>query len=78
MFFCRITANCTISVPSGLRTDFNCVFDIYGVAVATFLEDTGVVFSAPVGKILKSNSMGTIYKYASNTYRLNGGFTTIA
>lgn len=74
----RINATCTITVPFALRTDFNCVFDVIGVHIATFIEGTGVVFSAPVGKILKSNSMGTIYRYTPNIYRLNGGFTTIA
>lgn len=74
----RITATCTITVPANLRSDFNCVFDSFDAAIATFVEGSGTTFSFPYGKILKSNSMGTVYKYKGSTYRLNGGFTNIA
>ena len=69
----RVTATCTITVPSTLRADFNAVFEAIGNISATFLEDTNTVFSAPFGKLLKDNSMCNLYKYNATTYRLNGG-----
>ena len=69
----RITANANITVPSTLRIDFNCVFDCIGSVVGTFVEGSGVTFSAPFGKILRDDAMCTLYKVTSTTYRLNGG-----
>jgi hypothetical protein len=69
----RITANATVIIPNNLRNDFNAVFEAFGVVTGTFLEGSSAVFSAPFGKILKDNSMCTIYKFAANSYRLNGG-----
>ena len=69
----RITANSIITVPTGLRDDFNCVFDVYGTAVGTFVADSEVSFSAPFGLKLRDNTMCTIYKISTNEYRINGG-----
>ena len=73
----RVTATCTITVPSTLRADFNAVFEAIGNISATFLEDTNTVFSAPFGKLLKDNSMCNLYKYNATTYRLNGGLLPV-
>ncbi len=71
----RITATCTITIPSTLRIDFNCVFEAFGIVTATFVAGSGAVIFAPFGLVLKNNSMCTLYKYTSTTYRLNGGLT---
>src|SRR5690606_19896559 len=68
---CWITANAINTVPSTLRADFNCVFDVVGSFTGTFTEGVGVTFSAPNGKILKDNAMCTLSKRGSE-YRLNG------
>lgn len=71
----RITANSTITVPNTLKADFNCVFDVVGNIMGTFVEGSGATFSAPFGKILKDNGMCTLYRYTSNIFRLNGGLS---
>ena len=73
----RITANCVITVPTGLRADFNCVFDMIGLFVATFLEGSGITFSSPFGNLLKENAMCTLYKVTSSNFRLNGGLLPV-
>lgn len=69
----RIMSNCTITVPEGLRTDFNATFDTNGAVIGTFVEGANIIFSAPFGKILRDNAMCTLYKTASKNFRLNGG-----
>ena len=73
----RITANCIITVPNALRADFNCVFEAIGIYIGTFAGGTGVNISAPFGLILRDDSMCTLYKYASNYFRLNGNLINI-
>lgn len=69
----RITANVNITIPNTLRSDFNAVFDVIGNFTATFVEGGTSTFSAPFGKILKDNSMCTLYKQSTTSFRLNGG-----
>lgn len=41
-----VTANATITIPSGLRTDFTCKFRTYAVATATYVAGSGATISA--------------------------------
>jgi hypothetical protein len=70
----RVTANATITIPTGLRSDWNAVFDVVGAFTATFVE-SGTTFSAPFGKKLLTDKMGSIYTTSANNFRLNGGFS---
>lgn len=71
----RIIANSAITIPSGLRSDFNCVFDAIGTIIGTFVAGSGVTLSAPFGLKLKSNSMCTLYKTDNSSFRLNGNLS---
>lgn len=71
---CQITSTCNITIPTGLRSDWNAVFDAVGSVTGTFVE-SGTTFSSPFGKKLKDNAMGSIYKTSTANFRLNGGFT---
>jgi len=70
----RVTANATITIPTGLRADWNAVFDVVGAFTATFVESS-TTFSAPFGKKLLTDKMGSIYTTSTNNFRLNGGFS---
>lgn len=72
----RITANSTITIASGLRSDFNCVFDAIDSVRGTFVVGTGVTISSPFGLNLKNNAMCTLYKTDSTKFRLNGNLST--
>lgn len=69
----RIESNVTINVPANLRNDFNCVFEAIGAVVGNFVATSPATISAPFGLILRDNAMATLYKYTTNSYRLNGG-----
>lgn len=73
----RITASCSVTVPTGLRADFNCVFDAIGIITVIFIADTGVTISSPFGLYLRDNLMATLYKTSSGNFRLNGGLTAV-
>lgn len=68
-----ITANATITIPIGLRDDFNCVFDAVGAGIGTFVAGSGITFSAPFGLVLRDNAMCTLYRISTSNFRLNGG-----
>lgn len=70
----KVTANATITIPTSLRSDWNAVFDVVGAFTATFVE-SGTAFSAPFGKKLLTDKMGSIYTTSANNFRLNGGFS---
>lgn len=72
----RILTTCNITVPSGLTSGFNCVFDSIGTVTGTFIADVGVTISAPFGLKLANNSMCSLYFTSTNNYRLNGGLST--
>lgn len=71
-----IRANCIITVPNTLRSDFTCVFDVEGDYTATFTEGASTMFLAPYGKILRNNRMCVLYKRTSTEYRLTGNLAT--
>jgi hypothetical protein len=71
---CFISTTCTITIPSGLRPDFACVFDALGAITGTFVA-SGSVISSPFGAKLSNNAIGSCVTTGINNYRLNGGFS---
>lgn len=69
----RVTASISITIPNSLRTDFNCVFDVYGTSVVGFLTGSGVTLNAPQGTLMGDNNTCNLYRISSNQFRLNGG-----
>ena len=73
----RITASCTITIPTNLRTDFNCTFEVIGAYTAQFVDASGVTTSAPFGRYLKTDLTAMFYcTGTASNYRLNGSLTT--
>ena len=71
-----ITAKCTITIPSGLSKDFNCVFMVKGAFTATFIQGSGATIYAPNGLLLKTDSKASFFYESSNNYILTGELTT--
>ena len=71
-----ITDNCTITIPSGLSQDFNCVFMVKGAFTATFIQGSGAKIYAPNGLLLKTDSKASFFYESSNNYILTGELTT--
>ena len=71
-----ITAKCTITIPSGLSQDFNCVFMVKGAFTATFIQGSGATIYAPNGLLLKTDSKASFFYESSNNYILTGELTT--
>jgi hypothetical protein len=68
-----IKGTCTITIPIGLRSEFNCVFRTFSGFVGTFVGEVGTTIDAPKGLILRNFSMATIFKDGSSTnYILDG------
>lgn len=73
----RITASCTITIPTGLRTDFNCTFEVIGAYTAQFVDGSGATTSAPFGRYLKTDLTAMFYcTGTASNYRLNGSLAT--
>ena len=73
----RITASCTITIPTNLRTDFNCTFEVIGAYTAQFVDASGVTTSAPFGRYLKTDLTAMFYcTGTASNYRLNGSLAT--
>lgn len=73
----RITASCTITIPAGLRTDFNCTFEVIGAYTAQFVDGSGATTSAPFGRYLKTDLTAMFYcTGTASNYRLNGSLAT--
>jgi hypothetical protein len=73
----RITASCIITIPTGLRIDFNCTFEVIGAYTAQFVDASGVTTSAPFGRYLKTDLTAMFYcTGTASNYRLNGSLTT--
>lgn len=67
-----ITNTCTITIPTGLPSDFNCVFIVVGNYIATFTELSGVTLNAVNGKKLGANKNASIVTAAANSLVLRG------
>ena len=75
--FVKVKANATITVPSTLQNEFDCVFRCFSGATATFVEGSSVSFDAHKGKILEPFKLGTLLRDGStNTFVLEGELKT--
>lgn len=72
--YCRITANCTITVPTGLG-DFECYFYVVGNFTATF-NASAVTANAPFGSVLKNNLKCYLKSVGTNSFDLIGDLLT--
>lgn len=63
-----ITANATITVPSTVRPNFNCVFFVVGSFTATITNDVGVTFISPFGLSIPADCTAFLGRYQSNQF----------
>lgn len=72
----RVKGTINITIPSGLRADFNCVFRTYTGFTATFVAGSGVTISTESnGTILAPKKMASLFVDGTNTYILSGDLT---
>lgn len=71
-----ITAGVTVTVPTGLRADFHCVFEVIGTYTANISFSSGVTFEAPFGQYLKNNNAAILKFRGTNLGRLTGNTAT--
>lgn len=71
--FLKIKASCTITVPSGMIAEFNCIARTFTGATVTWIEGSGVTFDAPLGKMQDPFRMISLLKDGNTeTYILTG------
>lgn len=69
----KVKGTATITIPTGLENNFNCVFDVWTGATATFAVSGGASVNATLGSTLAAGKMATLYQdAATNVYRLRG------
>lgn len=68
-----VQASLNITIPTGLRTDFNCTFRTFTGAIATFLISGTVLNSQSTGDVLEASSMCYLSIFSPNNYLLTGG-----
>ena len=73
---CRITANCNITVPTGLRSDFISFFVVIGNYKSTFTASPGVIFYAPFGVNLRKGLTCAVQQSSTNNFDLTGNLST--
>lgn len=73
---CRITANCNITVPTGLRSDFISFFVVIGNYKSTFTASPGVIFYAPFGVNLRKGLTCALQQSSTNNFDLTGNLST--
>ena len=72
----RVKGTINITIPSGLRADFNCIFRTYTGFTATFVAGGGVTINAESnGTILAPRKMCSFFPDATNNYVLSGDLT---
>ena len=71
----KVKANATITIPTTLKKDFNCVFRTFVGATATFAGGVGLTLDAPKGVILGPQKFSTLFKDGSLPYCVLGGET---
>lgn len=68
----KVKSSSTITIPTGLYENFNCIFDAWDGATASFIV-SGVTISSSIGTTLAPGKMATLYKDGNNeVYRLRG------
>lgn len=68
-----VTATCNITIPSGLRSDFNCTFRTLTGAIATFLTSGTTINSESDGDVQSAKTMSYLAQYTTNNYIISGG-----
>jgi hypothetical protein len=68
-----VTATCNITIPSGLRSDFNCTFRTFTGVTATFLTSGTTINSESDGDVQAEKSMSYVAQYSTNNYIISGG-----
>lgn len=68
-----VTATCNITIPSGLRSDFNCTFRTLTGATATFLTSGTTINAESDGDVQAPKTMSYLAVYSTNNYIISGG-----
>ena len=68
-----VTATCNITIPSGLRSDFNCTFRTLTGAIATFLTSGTTINAESDGDVQAAKTMSFLAQYTTNNYIISGG-----
>lgn len=69
---CKIKANSTITIPEGLKKNFNAVFDVW-TGTATFVTSGTATINDDIGTTLTIGKMATLYQEElTNEFRLRG------
>jgi hypothetical protein len=68
-----VTATINITIPSGLRSDFNCTFRTLTGAIATFLTSGTTINAESDGDVQAAKTMSYIAQYTTNNYIISGG-----
>jgi hypothetical protein len=71
----HIVNTCTITVPTGISTNFSCNCYVKGAFMATFVSG-GVILNAPNGLYLKADKMAVLYSNDINNFNLLGELST--
>lgn len=68
-----VTATINITIPSGLRSDFNCTFRTLTGAIATFLTSGTTINAESDGDVQAAKTMSFLAQYTTNDYIISGG-----
>lgn len=68
-----VTATINITIPSGLRSDFNCTFRTLTGAIATFLTSGTTINTESDGDVQSAKTMSFLAQYTTNNYIISGG-----
>lgn len=68
-----VTATCNITIPSGLRSDFNASFRTFTGVTATFLTSGTTINSESDTSVVGSKKMCYLAVYSTNNYIISGG-----
>jgi hypothetical protein len=68
-----VTATINITIPSGLRSDFNCTVRTLTGAIATFLTSGTTINTESDGDVQAAKTMSFLAQYTTNNYIISGG-----
>lgn len=68
-----VTSTCNITIPSGLRTDFNCSLKTFTGVTASYLTSGTTINSESDGTIQSNKSMAYVAQYTTDNYIISGG-----
>ena len=71
----NVTNTCTITIPTGLDANFQCVIFAKGSVIVTFVNG-GVTVYAPSGLLLKTDKMASLISTSANNFNLTGELAT--